>query len=198
MKKTTLYNHVNLGSESKPLILNIEFKNLCDILRNGNSFALEYYLQQKTMVSAQISCANWIIENNKMKQIFKPYTEWEDFINGMYDISKKDNENDLIEKSISLLRNELMFFNVAFEMCNLWVVSASVNLSNVQTNRQSWIGQASCCYQFGVPEIITRIAWNKLTEIEKIKANLVADKIIRWYERKDKEIHSGMGNQMLF
>jgi len=40
MKKTTLYNHVHIGTEDKPLIPNIIFKVLCDILLKNNEQTL--------------------------------------------------------------------------------------------------------------------------------------------------------------
>lgn len=132
-----------------------------------------------------------------MKQIFNKYTEWEDFINGMYK-TKVNNEDELINKSKKLLSNEDEFYKVSLKVLDNWIISSNVNLSNKNSNRQSWIGQAACCYSFGSPEIITRKAWGCLDNITKIKANLVADKIIKIYEAKYRELHKRVGNQMLF
>lgn len=132
-----------------------------------------------------------------MKQIYKPYWEWEDFINGMYDTSKKENELFLINESKKLLTNIDLFFNVSLKVINEWKISTDVNLSNKNQNRNSWIGQSACFFNHKCPEILTRLAWGKLNDREKIEANLVAKKIIKIYETKNRKIHTGLGNQML-
>lgn len=132
-----------------------------------------------------------------MKQIYRPYWEWEDYLLGMYDTSKKENELYLINESKILLKDINMFFNVSLNVINEWKISSDINLSNKNQNRNSWIGQAACFYNHKCPEILTRIAWGQLTDREKLEANLVAKKIIRIYETKNRKIHTGLGNQML-
>tara|TARA_R110000787_G_scaffold161960_2_gene275324 strand:- start:1119 stop:1517 length:399 start_codon:yes stop_codon:yes gene_type:complete len=132
-----------------------------------------------------------------MIQIYYKYTEWEDFQNGMFE-TKFKNEDELILKAAKLLSNEIEFYNTSLKVLDNWKISSDVNLSNKNSNRQSWIGQAACCYAFGVPEILTRKAWNGLDNTIKIKANLIADKIIKVYERKYFEIHTIVGKEMLF
>jgi len=132
-----------------------------------------------------------------MIQIYYKYTEWEDFQNGMFE-TKFKNEDELILKAAKLLSNEIEFYNTSLKVLDNWKISSDVNLSNKNSNRQSWIGQAACCYAFGVPEILTRKAWNGLDNTIKIKANLIADKIIKVYERKYFEIHTIVEKEMLF
>ena len=132
-----------------------------------------------------------------MIQIYYKYTEWEDFQNGMFE-TKFKNEDELILKAAKLLSNEIEFYNTSLKVLDNWKISSDVNLSNKNSNRQSWIGQAACCFAFKVPELITRKAWNTLDNKTKIEANLIADKIIRIYERKYFELHRDMGEKMLF
>jgi len=132
-----------------------------------------------------------------MIQIYYKYTEWEDFQNGMFE-TKFKNEDELILKAAKLLSNEIEFYNTSLKVLDNWKISSDVNLSNKNSNRQSWIGQAACCYAFGVPEILTRKAWNGLDNTIKIKTNLIADKIIKVYERKYFEIHTIVEKEMLF
>lgn len=131
-----------------------------------------------------------------MKQIFYPYYEWEDFKNGMYQVSV--NEEQIIEDAVFLLRNEKLFFETAKDVLKYWVKSSDVNLSNKNINRQSWIGQSACCYKCKCNEKSTRIAWSRLSDEEKERANKVADKIILIYERKNRELYSGLGVKRLF
>tara|TARA_R110002050_G_C8935549_1_gene512273 strand:+ start:2086 stop:2445 length:360 start_codon:yes stop_codon:yes gene_type:complete len=119
-----------------------------------------------------------------MKRVFRKYTEWEDFKNGMFDEPPKDFE-EMLNLSISLLRDCDRFFKVSLKVLSEWKVSSDVNLTNRSTNRRSWIGQAACCYEFGAPERLTRKAWASLSTIEKESANKVAEKIINIYEREN-------------
>jgi hypothetical protein len=132
-----------------------------------------------------------------MDRIYYQYEEWEDFQNGMYRIPNIEDEK-LINKSIELLSNCDLFLETAKNMTYDWPISTHVNLSNTSCNRYAWIGQASCCYLYGSPELITRQSWGLLNDMQKNKANLVAEKIIISYETKDKGLHKNMGTKMLF
>ena len=122
-----------------------------------------------------------------MKRIYYPYTEWEDYQNGLFKTVSSPYEGVLINNAISLLSNPKKFYEVAKKVINEWPKAADLNLSNVGRNRQAWIGQASCCYKFGVPENQTKRAWNLLTEQQQNDANKIADIIILEWE-KSKEV----------
>ena len=132
-----------------------------------------------------------------MKRIYRKHTEWECYKNGMYS-QPSINEDEIIKISIELLSNDVWFFNTSLQVMNKWKVSTDVNLSNTSHNRQSWIGQSACCFLFGATEITTRKTWALLDKETQYKANLVADKIINIYERKNRKIHKDLGNELLF
>jgi hypothetical protein len=132
-----------------------------------------------------------------MIQIYAKYTEWEDYKNGMYSCSKK-NEHEYIIKSKELLCNNEKFYETGLKVIKEWVVSTGVNLTNRKTNRRSWIGQACCCYLCGSNEISTRKSWKLLSLKEKENANLIADKLIKIYETRNYKIHKNVGEKMLF
>jgi hypothetical protein len=113
-----------------------------------------------------------------MKRIYHPYWLWEDYKNGMYELNLK-NENYLIEKAIILLTDFNMFKTTALEVIKKWKVSSKVNLTNPNCNKKAWIGQASCSYKYKVPEYLTRIAWGKLTDEQRIKADNIAIEVIK-------------------
>lgn len=125
------------------------------------------------------------------------FQDWEDYKNGMYSNSLNDLET-LKQKSIDLLSNDNLFFEKALEMIFKWPVCADYNLSNTSLNRRAWIGQATCNYVHFVPEIITRLSWSELSEQEKLKANFKANKIIKIYENRDREIYKNLGTKVLF
>jgi hypothetical protein len=132
-----------------------------------------------------------------MKRIYHHYLLWEDNKNGMYDIPCVIDESK-INDCINLLSNPEKFYNTLKSVLNEWVISSDENLSNINCNRQAWLGQAACCYLFKAEETITRKAWGFLSDKKKQEANNIADKIIREYESKNKKIHSPMGKELLF
>lgn len=130
-----------------------------------------------------------------MKQFYAKYTDWEDYKNGMYDIVDKDIKDDLILKSIDLLKDNELFYNTMLNILRDWKISTKVNLTNKECNRLAWLGQAACSYNHKCPELLTRIAWGKLTDQERNKANRIANKIIKKYETENRKLHSTMENQ---
>lgn len=127
-----------------------------------------------------------------MKQFYAEYIYWEDYINGMYEIPKNTDEK-LVLLAIELLSNKELFLNICIEVVKNWVISSKVNLTNKNCNRKAWLGQASCSFKYKIPEIYTRIAWNRLTEIQQIEANKIAEKVINNfetnYESKNKKLY---------
>lgn len=128
-----------------------------------------------------------------MDRIYHPYYEWEDYLNGMYNLPDKKEENKLISLSIEVLTNTDLFLDICKEVLNNWKIASLVNMTNKQCNRKAWLGQASCSLKYNVPEICTRIAWGELSNSERFEADQVADKIINSfevnYENKSTELH---------
>ena len=96
--------------------------------------------------------------------------------------NRKNNEQNLIEKSKNLLSNPVAFQYSASTMVEHWKYSAEMNLTDMSQNRRAWIGQATCCFEYQTPEHLTRIAWNQLSEKEQIDANKVAERVIKNWE----------------
>lgn len=131
-----------------------------------------------------------------MNRIYHPYQEWEDYKNGMY-ADVDGNKEDLINDAIKLLTSTNLFFTEGIKMINEWTISAEENLTNADQNRRAWIGQATCCYTFGVPEIITKQAWGLISEVQRYEANKIADKLINIYENSRNKLHSNLGEPLL-
>jgi len=129
-----------------------------------------------------------------MKQIHHPYYKWEDFKNGMYE-TVFENEEKLIQKAVELLSNSVEFYTICLFVVDEWKIATDVNLSNTSCNRKAWLGQAACCYKNRVPELLTREAWQRLSEEQRFNANVVAQKIIDKYEfeEKDRRVRETMG-----
>ena len=128
-----------------------------------------------------------------MNRFYSEYINWEDYLNGMYDISKQENESSLINSAINLLSNRDNFKSACISVITHWPVSTKVNLTNNKSNRRAWLGQASCNFIYKVPEILTRIAWSKLTILQQNEANEIAEQVIKSFEinheKKDKELY---------
>ena len=122
----------------------------------------------------------------KISQVFFHYKEWEDYKNGMYRIFSGTEEERglLILSARSLLSNPERLMREMVTVAFDWPISASVNLSNANRNRQAWLGQAACCSLSGCPEELTREAWNTLTDEQKKEANRVADVVSSAWEQK--------------
>lgn len=114
------------------------------------------------------------------KQYYYPYTEWEDWQGGMFEMPNKEREVNMDKKAIDVLRNP---FDPMFSVITEWVKSSKHNLSKQATNKLSWLGQAACCYEYGIPEHVTRSVWNKLTEQERQNANNIAKQIVELWEK---------------
>lgn len=61
--KTTLYNHKSIGTDDRPLIKNIEFKELCERIKQGDIDYYEECLAKFTMVKAQLDLCQYLINN---------------------------------------------------------------------------------------------------------------------------------------
>lgn len=116
-----------------------------------------------------------------IKQIYHPYTVWEDWKAGMWRLPT--NPTAEIKTAALILSASQSFYYAARGMLRAWPKAAEHNLTNLAQNRLSWVGQATCCHLAGVTEMATRQAWWTLTKAEQVAANQSAEKAILWWER---------------
>lgn len=116
-----------------------------------------------------------------MRRYYKEYYYWEDYLNGMYSAENPE-DKEKINSCINLLSDCELFLETCKKVVDVWKISSKVNLTNKKTNRQAWLGQASCSFLYNTTELQTRNAWSKLTELQRFNANLIADKIIKNFE----------------
>lgn len=133
-----------------------------------------------------------------MKQIYKPYWEWECHKNGMY----RDATDTDIKKAFQLMKQSSLFSEAMRKVIKEWPDTMLNHLSNESINKKAFLGQCACSYWINVPESATKKAWWILAEEKRTLANREAQKHIdKWnkdYERKNKKIRKDMGDQMLF
>lgn len=114
-------------------------------------------------------------------QYFCHYEKWEDFQSGMYRLISEKDKDIMVINAITLLKNQIEFYQSMKEMISKWETAAKVNLTNNGINKRAWLGAAACCFKHNVPEYLTRIAWNLLNKEHQDSANETAEKIIREY-----------------
>jgi hypothetical protein len=131
-----------------------------------------------------------------MKQVYNSYDKWEDYKNGMYGVMAY--RLGVIDKCVDLLSNQVLFEKTGLEMTVSWLVASQNHLTNKNSNRNSWVGQASCSFLYGATESETRKAWGLISIETKILANLTAEKIIKEYEKKYYKLYKNLGEKMLF
>lgn len=136
-----------------------------------------------------------------MIQIFIPYWDWEDYINGMWRKLPKEQELVFFQKAIEFTGNHVIYGKAMNEVIYAWPNTMINSLTNKNINRLAFLGHCACSYKFNCPEYITRLAWKELDNNQRYLANLQAQKNINeWvnnYERKNTRIHKNMGKQML-
>lgn len=118
---------------------------------------------------------------SKIKQFFADYKSWEDYNSGMY-LNQNYNTVDIdVNNAKKMLSTPLLFSQTIDEVFLIWQIATKVNLTNMNCNKRAWVGAAACCFKYGIPEIVTRVAWGKLTDAEQKKANKIAQtKITNW------------------
>lgn len=118
-----------------------------------------------------------------IKQIYHPYTRWEDWLCGMWDRCSTEKEAELLPEVIEFTGSAIEYGAAMLDVLTHWPIACEHNLTNTSINRRAWIGHAACCLKFGWPECVVRSAWKHLTARQQNEANAMADKAIRcWVE----------------
>lgn len=125
-----------------------------------------------------------IPNENDTSRIFHTYDKWECHKAGFYaskkeGVTKEDGEKMYAE----FLSNLDLFEKTANKVINEWKYSCQHYLTNKSMNRIAWIGQASMCYETGLPSVYCS-GFNLLSEEQQNAANEVALRVLnKWTER---------------
>ena len=110
-----------------------------------------------------------------IQRIFHPFEKWEDYLWGMYEKTCYMDETRLTHECAQLLSCPPWLYETMIFVSQNWFYSAEHSLTNLNRNRQAWLGQAACNMAHGAPEYITKLAWNNLlTANQQNAANQVA------------------------
>jgi hypothetical protein len=134
----------------------------------------------------------------KIKQIWIPYTEWEDWKNGMWRKLPKEDEGTFLKMAINFTADHVRYGLAMREVNKSWPKTMLNSLTNPSINKRAFLGHCAVQFKIGVPEYITRMAWRELTERQRVDADAEAQQTIdEWYEREARGIHKHLGKQML-
>lgn len=125
------------------------------------------------------------------RQVFHPYTVWEDWQAGMW--QQPTDVTAEMKAAAGILTDCARFRQAARAMLDEWGRAAEHNLTDMQQNRRAWVGQATCCHHAGIPETATRLAWWTLNFAQQAAANTVADEVIEeWRAVRDETESPGL------
>lgn len=113
------------------------------------------------------------------KRFYAAYTEWEDFKKGMF---SKEVRPEYIDKSTELMKD---IKSAMQRVVDEWPITTKHNLSNGNSNRKSWLGQAACCINHGSSEMETRLCWRLLPKEIQQSANEAANEVINEWDIKN-------------
>lgn len=139
----------------------------------------------------------------KIKQVWTPYWEWEDWVNGMW--AKGDVSS--LSVAIEFTGDHLKYGAAMKEVVNKWPRTMLNSLTNPSINKRAFLGHCAVSYKLGIPESITRMAWKELTDEQRFLADKVAQETVdEWkesyqisqYGNKNKFLHSKMAQSVLF
>lgn len=114
----------------------------------------------------------------KIKQVWIPYTEWEDWLNGMWRKVEQSERDELLNGAIEFTGDYRRYGEAMHEVIFAWPRTMLNNLTNSSINQKAFVGHCAACFKISMPEIITREAWKHLSEIQRLEANREAQQAI--------------------
>jgi len=134
----------------------------------------------------------------KLKRVYHPLHLWEEIHHNMW--GEVDDCKAMLEKAIAFTGDYILYGSFMQRVIKEWPISCENALTDYSLNRKAWVGHAATALGLKCPEDITRKAWGVLTYEQQLLANKEAIRAIRAWEdayRKDKRIHTDMGEPML-
>lgn len=131
-----------------------------------------------------------------IKQVYIPYWEWEDWINGMW------GKDDRLQEAIEFTGNAERYGSAMREVIEAWPRTMLNSLTNNSINKRAFLGHCAVCFKLGICESTTRAAWKQLTDQQRYDADKVAqetiDKWLQEYAQRNKAVHKDVGRPLLF
>ena len=112
-----------------------------------------------------------------------------------------DDRAAMLKLAVEFTSNPVLYGSYMMRVVREWPISCENALTDNTINQKAWIGHAACALAINCPEDITRKAWGYLTHEQQKLANMQAEWAIRKWKQsysKNTELHSDLGEQMLF
>jgi hypothetical protein len=121
-------------------------------------------------------------------RIFHTHDKWECHKAGFYASKKEGMTKEQCENAYAeFLKDDNKFKNALSHIIKEWKYSCEHYLTNKSMNRIAWLGQASVCYDSGIPSVYCS-GFNLLTESEQEHANLIAlEYLNKWLLMNDRD-----------
>lgn len=117
-----------------------------------------------------------------MKQVFHPFSKWEDHEHGFYNNISGGSKTEMIKNVVELFCNPEETKIYMDRVIKEWPFSCEHNLTNEGMNKIAYLGQAACSLYRGVPSTVTMEAWSKVPKEFQNIADGIASKIINEWE----------------
>ncbi len=117
-----------------------------------------------------------------MKQIFHPFSLWEDYEHGFYNTNSGGNKTEMIKHVIQLFCNPDETKIYMERVVKEWPYSCEHNFTNEGMNKIAYLGQAACSLYKNVPSTVTMEAWSKVPKEFQDIADGIAESIINEWE----------------
>lgn len=118
-------------------------------------------------------------------RIFHTFDKWECHKAGFYKSTKQGMTAEQCENEYAkFLSDEIRFRSALNSVINEWKYSCEQYLTNSAMNRIAWLGQASMCYETGIPSVFCS-GFNLLTEDQQLKANNIALEYLNIWMKKN-------------
>lgn len=134
----------------------------------------------------------------RLKREYHPYWDWEELEHNMW--GSVCDRKKATAKAVEFTGDHKLYGRFMMRVVNEWSVSCENALTDYSINRKAWVGHAACALAHGIPEDITRLAWGKLTDEQRLLANKEAERAIQHWEyhyTKSRGLHAGVGGSLL-
>lgn len=136
------------------------------------------------------------VNTSDPNRIFHTYEKWECHKAGFYNSTKEGMTKKQCEEYYASFLSDLDRFEVALNgVIHKWKHSCEHYLTNAALNRIAWLGQASACYESGIPSIFCG-GFNLLSEKQQLEANLMALKYLNLWLKNQNMAEVSLGNAM--
>lgn len=120
----------------------------------------------------------WNLKKMKIKQVWVPYTEWEDWLSGMWCKVEASEVDELLKCAIEFTGDWQRYGAAMREVVFAWPRTMLNHLTNSSINQRAFVGHCAVCFKIQIPENVTRAAWKHLTDEQRLNADKAAQQAI--------------------